>query len=77
MVTTLPGCPVLATAPASWLAVKSFPKTGSGKVEIEAKKNGDRQTRTGLVILTGSDYLETITVTQAGRSGSDGDDDDD
>ena len=77
MVTTLPGCPVLATAPASWLAVKSFPKSGSGKVEIEAKKNGDRQTRTGLVILAGRDYLETITVTQAGRSGSDGDDDDD
>ena len=25
-VTTLPGCPVLVTAPASWLDVKSFPK---------------------------------------------------
>ena len=66
-ITTLPGCPVLATAPASWLDVKSFPKTGSGKIEIEAKKNDDRQTRTGLIVLAGREYLGAVTVTQAGR----------
>ena len=50
--TTLPGCPVMVTAPAWWLEVNSFPKSGSGKVEIDVRKNGERQTRTGLVFVT-------------------------
>ena len=64
-VTTQTPCPVSASSEVGWIKIKSQPKTGSGKIEIEVDRNGKDRIRTGGVTVTGHNFSQTVAVTQA------------
>ena len=66
-ITTQTPCPVSASSNVGWMKVKSQPKTGSGKIELEIDRNSRENSRSGGIIVSGYNFSQTVTVTQAGE----------
>jgi all-beta uncharacterized protein len=66
-VTTQPACPVGARSSVSWIQIASSPSFGSGEVTLKIEENRGRDSRTGLVTISGQNFTRTVTITQDGR----------
>ena len=67
-VITQPQCPVSATENASWIQIALAPTTGSGEIVIRVDENASPDERSAPIIITGDNFIYTVTVIQEGKN---------